>query len=101
MLKCKGTTLFPQVVFSALDTAEEVLAYYVVVTGEDLSDHLDVYVALKNPGGDLEGIRGKLQAVCRMNVPVYEKTADEVRTQVFSRSRKPIRFVDLRKKMEL
>jgi hypothetical protein len=42
-----------------------------------------------------------LQAVCRMNVPVYEKTAEEVRTQVFSRSRKPIRFVDLRKKMEL
>ena len=101
MLKCKGTTLFPQVVFSALDTAEDVLDYYVVVTGEDLSDHLDVYVALKNPGGDLDGIRSKLQAVCRMNVPVYEKTAEEVRTQVFSRSRKPIRFVDLRKKMEL
>lgn len=101
MLKCKGTTLFPQVVFSALDTAEEVLDYYVVVTGEDLSDHLDVYVALKVPGSDLQPIREKLKAVCRMNVPVYEKTADEVRTQVFSRSRKPIRFVDLRKKMKL
>ena len=74
MLKCKGTTLFPQVVFSALDTAEEVLDYYVVVTGEDLSDHLDVYVALKVPGSDLQPIREKLKAVCR-KVSQGKKTA--------------------------
>lgn len=97
MLKCKGTTLFPQVVFAVLDMAEEVLDYYVEVTGEDLSDRLEVFVSLKTPGADLTVVKEKLKAVCRMNIPVSEKTAEEVRAQVFSRSRKPIRFVDLRK----
>jgi len=95
-LKCKGTTLYPQVLYSVLDPAPEVAEYYMVVSGENLSDRIDVYAALKTPGASLKNLEERLSVACRMHIPVHEQDLDSVRLQVFGRSRKPVRFVDRR-----
>ncbi len=98
MLKCRGTTLYPRVINSVLDIAPEVAEYYVVASGENLSDQVEVVVALKEPGSSTAALAERLKAKCRMNVPVREVTVEEARKQIFSVSRKPVRFIDLRKK---
>ncbi len=98
MLKCKGTTLYPQVLYGVLDTAPEVAEYYLVVSGENLSDRLEVFAALKEPGCGAEAVTERLYAKCRIHIPVTEISLDEARRQIFSVSRKPVRFVDRRKK---
>jgi len=97
MLKCKGTTLYPRVLYSVLDVSPEIAEYYVVASGENLSDCVEAVVALKQPGAPLDGIAGRLRAKCRMNVPVREVPLEEARKQIFSVSRKPVRFIDRRK----
>ena len=96
-LKCKGTTLYPQVLYSVLDTAPEVADYYILVTGENLSDRIEAHVALKTPGSGFQDLSERLNAVCRMQIPIQVETAEAVRRQVFGVSRKPVRFVDRRK----
>ena len=97
MLKCRGTTLYPRVLNSVLDISPEVAEYYVVATGEDLSDHVEVVVALREPGSSTEALAARLKAKCRLNIPVREVSLEEARRQIFSVSRKPVRFLDLRK----
>ncbi len=96
LLKCKGTSLYPQVIFSALDTAQEVADYYIEVSGENLSDRVDAFVALRNPNADLNLLEKHLQTACRMHIPLHVTTAEHVRERVFGKSRKPMRFHDLR-----
>ena len=98
MLKCRGTTLYPRVLNSVLDVAPEVAEYYVVASGEDLSDQLEVVVALREPGSSTEALAARLKARCRLNIPIREVSLEEARKQIFSVSRKPIRFLDLRRK---
>lgn len=98
MLKCRGTTLYPRVLNSVLDVAPEVAEYYVVASGEDLSDRLEVVVALREPGSSTEALAARLKAKCRLNIPIREVSLEEARKQIFSVSRKPIRFLDLRRK---
>ena len=98
MLKCRGTTLYPRVLNSVLDVAPEVAEYYVVASGEDLSDQLEVVVALREPGRSTEALAARLKAKCRLNIPIREVSLEEARKQIFSVSRKPIRFLDLRRK---
>ena len=97
MLKCRGTTLYPRVLNSVLDVSPEVAEYYVVATGENLSDHVEVVVALREPGASTEALAARLKAKCRLNVPVREVPLEEARRQIFSVSRKPVRFLDLRR----
>ena len=98
MLKCRGTTLYPRALNSVLDVAPEVAEYYVVASGEDLSDRLEVVVALREPGSSTEALAARLKAKCRLNIPIREVSLEEARKQIFSVSRKPIRFLDLRRK---
>ena len=97
MLKCRGTTLYPRILNSVLDISPEVAEYYVVATGENLSDRVEVVVALREPGSSTEALAARLKAKCRLNVPVREVSLEEVRRQIFSVSRKPVRFLDLRR----
>lgn len=101
MLKCRGTTLYPQVLYSVLDQSPEVAEYYIVASGENLSDRVEAVVALKEPGSSTERIAERLKAKCRLQVPIREVSLEEARRQIFSVSRKPVRFVDLRKKSNL
>lgn len=98
MLKCKGTTLYPRMIQSILDAAPEIADYYIVASGEGLSDSVEAVVALKNPSADLAPLAERLHSKCRVRIPVTVRDPEEVRKQIFSTSRKPVRFVDLRKK---
>jgi phenylacetate-CoA ligase len=100
MMKVRGTSLYPPAVFAALDELPQVAEYYVAVSGEDdLSDDLAVHVALGPAGGTAEEIAGSLQAKLRVKPQVVIEPLDAVRQVVFNpESRKPIRFVDRRRR---
>ncbi|OQA85820.1 MAG: Phenylacetate-coenzyme A ligase [Lentisphaerae bacterium ADurb.Bin242] len=97
MLKCKGTSIYPQVIFNVLMSIPQVAEYYVVAGGEDLSDTVEVFVAFNTPGGDLRIIEESLQAKCRLNIPVREVPLNEARELVFGINRKPQHFFDRRR----
>lgn len=100
MLKCRGTTLYPQTVFSVLDESPEILDYYLVATGENLSDRLEIVAAPKEEGLSMHAVSERLRAKCRLSIPITLKPEEEVRARIFSVSRKPVRFFDLRKGKE-
>ncbi|MFA5087648.1 MAG: AMP-binding protein [Candidatus Omnitrophota bacterium] len=99
MMKVRGTTLYPQAVYSAIEEIKGVKEYYISVTGEnELSDCVEVHLALDNPNYDLEEIRNKLQARLRFRPLVEVRDEAFIREQVYSpKSRKPVRFIDRRR----
>jgi len=97
MLKCKGTSIYPQVIFNVLMSIPQIAEYYVVAGGEDLSDTVEVFVAFNTPGGDLRIVEESLQAKCRLKIPVREVPLNEARELVFGINRKPQHFFDRRK----
>ncbi len=100
MLKVRGTTLYPQAVYSVLEETPGMSEYYVEATSEeDLSDHIRVHVALKDGGAGVAEIEARLQARLRVKPEVVLEAEDAIRQQVYTpRSRKPVRFVDGRKR---
>ena len=97
MLKMRGTTLFPISFFSVLDEMEEVAEYYMEVSGTALSDEVKIFAAVKYPDCTAERIAAKLYGRVRIHVPVEIVTVEAARAKVFGKSRKPVRFFDLRK----
>ena len=98
MLKCKGTSIYPQGIYNILSTFAGVEDLYMEVSGEDLSDRIDIFAALSDEQVELSELERLLRAHCRMSVPVHIVPAQQVRARVFGTSRKPVRFFDLRKK---
>ncbi len=96
MLKIRGTTLYPQALFRVLDASPEIIDYYLVATGRGLSDHVEVFAALRNPGSPVDMIEERLMSHCRLRFPVREISASEARGKIFGVSRKPVRFFDRR-----
>ncbi|MBI4848347.1 MAG: AMP-binding protein [Nitrospirae bacterium] len=98
MIKYRGTTLYPQAVYSALDEIPEVAEYYVSVTSDfDLSDVLKVYVSVNGDSCSAKRIMDILQAHLRVRPDVIISSGEEVRKQLFAgNSRKAIRFIDRR-----
>lgn len=99
MIKYRGTTLYPQAVYSVLDEIPEVSDYHVTVSSDfDLSDAMKVCVSVKNNSCSAERIIDKLQAHLRVRPDVEIKSEEEIKAQLFSgNSRKAIRFIDRRK----
>ena len=99
MLKVRGTTLYPQAIFSALEEIPGMSEYYLLVSSQDdLSDDIEVHVAAQ-PGFvvSVEQVEAKLQSRLRVKPRVRIEPVERVRQQVFTaKSRKPIRFFDLR-----
>jgi phenylacetate-CoA ligase len=96
MLKIKGTTLFPGTFFTALNSSPEIAEYYLEASGDGFSDRIEIFVALKDPGTRLDQVAKRIQAKSRLSVPIREMPMEDVRKKVFSASRKPLRFFDLR-----
>lgn len=98
MIKYRGTTLYPQALYSVLDGMPEVTEYYVTVSSDfELSDALKVYVYIENNSCSAERIMDKLQAHLRVRPEVVISGKDEIQRQLFSgNSRKAIRFIDRR-----
>jgi len=98
MMKVRGTTIYPQAVYSALEEIEGISEYFIAVASEDaLSDNIEVYLALDNRFSTPEVIEDKLQARLRVKPRVFIKDEEFIRKQVYSpKSRKPVRFIDRR-----
>lgn len=98
MIKYRGTTLYPQAVYSVLDEIPEVSEYYVAVRSDfDLSDILSVYVSVTNGSCSSAGIIDRLQARLRVRPEVVISTEEEIRKQMLTgQSRKINRFIDRR-----
>ncbi|MDP8266453.1 MAG: AMP-binding protein [Candidatus Aceula meridiana] len=99
MMKIKGTTLYPQAVYAALDSIKAVQEYYIEVTREGaLSDSLIIHVAANNSDFDLELLQERMQASLRVKPIIIPEKEDVVRKIVYTQeSRKPTRFFDRRK----
>ena len=98
MLKVRGTTLYPQAIFSVLDGLPAVQDYYVEVRpGADLADEVTVHVALAGRTCTAAEVRRRLQAALRVAPAVVVKPVAVVRGVVYSpHSRKPVRVIDYR-----
>ena len=97
MLKMRGTTLFPSAFFGVLDGIPEVAEYYMEVSGTALSDEVRIFAAVTG-GMSAEAVAERLYGRVRIHVPVELVDIAAARAKVFGKSRKPVRFFDLRAK---
>ena len=98
MMKVRGTSLYPQAVYAALDELAGVSEYYVEITAHDrLSDELTVHVAVADPALTAAALAERLQGRLRVKPAVVVEPLDAVRGLVHTpQSRKPVRCVDRR-----
>lgn len=99
MLKVHGTSLYPNSFFCALNAIPGVDEYYMEVSGAGLSDNVKLYIAV-NPGHPeltVDALREKIATRTRLKPAVELVPLNEARLRVYGRSRKPVRFFDLRK----
>ena len=98
MIKFRGTTLYPQAIYSVLDGIPGISKYYVTLTSNyDLSDHVKIYVSVNNGLCSSESISAQLQASLRVSPEVVIMSEEQVMEQVYSgNSRKLIRLIDRR-----
>lgn len=95
MMKISGTTVYPQTVFSCLETLSGIMDYYIVAQSCD--GHLaraEVVVSVNN-GSQLgiETISDRIAAAARVRLPVSVKPYEQVYNKIFlGASRKPVRF---------
>lgn len=101
MMKFRGTTLYPNSIYSVLDSFPEISEYSVTATSDyDLSDVITVQVAVTSASCSVDAIGNKLQAHLRVRPEVVMVSEESVKREVYpGNSRKPVRFVDKRKNM--
>lgn len=101
MIKFRGTTLYPNSLYTVLDSFRGISEYYVTATSDyDLSDVITVTVAVNDASCTADMIREKLQAHLRVKPEVLIASEESVRKKVYTgNSRKLIRFVDERKSL--
>ena len=99
MIKFRGTTLYPNSLYTVLDSFPGISEYYVTATSDyDLSDVIKITVAVNDTSCSADMIMDKLQAHVRVRPEVIIASEESVRKQVYiGNSRKLIRFVDKRK----
>ena len=100
MIKFRGTTLYPNSIFTVLDSFPEIREYSVTATSDyDLSDVITVQAAVNDASCSAAVIMDRLQAHLRVRPEVVIVSEESVKRDVYpGNSRKPIRFVDKRKK---
>jgi len=99
MLKLKGTTVYPESIYAVLDTIPGVSEYFVTASADyDLSDRVQVHVAVSDDACSESLILERLQAALRVRPEVVITTEETVtRWRSAGSSRKPVRFIDDRK----
>jgi phenylacetate-CoA ligase len=98
LLKVRGTSLYPQAVFSALDEMGEISEYYLEVFAEEaLSDRLVIHLSFTDHPVEIEELLRRLQARLRVKPEVIIEPESNIRKIIFTpKSRKPVRFIDKR-----
>jgi phenylacetate-CoA ligase len=100
MIKLKGTTLYPPMIFEILNVREEIEDYVVEVSSNDLdTDNLTIYITLrKNVNADIKTIESYLHASLRVRPEVKNIDAETLkRLQTTEASRKITKFLDTRR----
>ena len=99
MMKVKGTTVYPESIYAALDTIPGVSEYFVTASSDyDLSDQVKVYVAVNDTSCTEKIILDRLQAALRVRPEVIITSEETVnRWRSAGNSRKLVRFIDERK----
>lgn len=112
MIKLKGTTLYPPAINDILDNTDYVQNYVVYVQESEAgTDDVVVKVGLKsdalakhkaiaeNPGAIVEDLKNSFRAHLRVSPKVEIHPVAEVQAINFPpKTRKPVKFIDLRKK---
>ena len=100
MIKLKGTTLYPPAINDVLDNTDYVQNYIVYVrTSTAGTDQVDVCVGLKfePPFDAIKDLKDRFRSRIRVAPNIELLAADEIQRRNFpAKSRKPIKFVDLR-----
>jgi phenylacetate-CoA ligase len=99
MVKLKGTTLYPPVIFEILNLREEIEDYVVEVSSNDLgTDNLTIYIAMKNDSDtDMKMIESYLHASLRVRPEIKKSDIETLRKmQMSEASRKIAKFLDKR-----
>jgi phenylacetate-CoA ligase len=98
MMKVRGTTLYPQALYSVLEEIKAISDYYIVATSAaDLSSEITVYAAVSDPSCTADIIQDKLQARLRVKPAVILTEREIIRQHVDNpKSRKPVFFIDRR-----
>ncbi len=97
-LKMKGTTLYPEAIFQALQEIPQVAESYIEVRSTfDLSDEITIYIGSRGDNLDEKSISNKLQAHLRIRPNIQIQPIDSVlAVMTKDGGRKPKRFFDLR-----
>ena len=98
MLKCRGTTLFPAAISSALHGIEAIQGHYLEVEREfDLSDRLRVVVGSSDASLSSEQVAELIAAKTRVKPEVVIVSPGEIMEKtVLPERRKPVTFFDYR-----
>ncbi|MBU0676084.1 MAG: AMP-binding protein [Proteobacteria bacterium] len=100
-LKYRGTTLYPEMIFQALQDQPEIRASYLEVRSSyDLSDEITVVIGVDNPGAMATApIQEHLQSTLRVRPDILIRSYNEVLgVMEADGGRKLKRFIDLRGK---
>lgn len=95
MMKINGTTVYPETVFSCLESLPGIIDYYIVAHSYDgYLSHAEVTVSISSDS-DLteEVVSNKIAATARVRLRVIIKSYEQVHQQIFlGATRKPVRF---------
>lgn len=100
MIKYKGTTLYPPVMHDLLASFDEIQQHVIEITTNSFgTDEIIIKVAITNTSKEfLDSIKDHFRAKLRVAPNVEVVSLDVINKIVFTpMSRKPIRFIDLRK----
>jgi phenylacetate-CoA ligase len=102
MIKYRGTTLYPQAIYSVLADIPGISEYYLTLSSDyDLSDQVKICVSVNNGSCSAESIADELQTRLRVRPEVVIASEEQVREQVYSgNARKLVRLIDRRKTNE-
>lgn len=97
-LKVRGTTLYPDAIFQALQELPDVVESYIEVCSTfDLSEEITVHVAVGDDGLDERTISDKLQSHLRIRPNIVIEPLNSILAAITSDGgRKPKKFFDLR-----
>lgn len=100
MLKCRGTTLFPAAISSALHGIETIQGHYLEVEREfDLSDRLRVVVGSSDASLTSKQVAELIAAKTRVKPEVVIVSPEEIiKKTILPERRKPVTFFDNREK---
>lgn len=100
MIKYKGTTLYPPIMHDLLTSFDEIQQHVIEISTSSFgTDEIVIKIATDNASKVyLESIKNHFRAKLRVTPKVEILTLNEINAIVFPQmSRKPIRFIDLRK----